>query len=170
MKKTFALALLVSAELFGAPIFHINHLAMFNPDLGNQTGISLSALQLEFPQDLMITQGRLVGHLSQNFPGDLIVWTTPKTAWVEREEVAVERFIVPPLPPVPPVVPPTVDNPIQPPVVPPHHICYHNCHPEPPSSDVPEVSSGQIVLVAIGATFLLYLWGNRIEKRKKDRK
>lgn len=148
--KILITVFLFSFGLFGMPIFHINHLTMFNQNAGNQTGLPLSALEIEFPQDLMIIQGRLVGHLNQNFPGDLVVWTTPKTVLVEREEVSVERFVIPPLPP-------TIDNPVQPPVVPPHHICYHDCHPEPPGTEIPEPSTATVVLVAllIGALLLM---------------
>lgn len=161
MKKTFASAFLVSVGLFGGTIFHTNQLVMFNPNIGNQTGISLSVLQEEFPQDLMITQGKLVGHLDWWRPADLVVWTTPWTNLILRED-PIERF-------VPPIVPPNIgEPPVHPPVIPPivlpGHDCYHECHPDhpgeppPPTAEIPEPSTFTKVawgLVFIGAVALL---------------
>lgn len=136
---------------------HPNHTAQIPcGNLSNLSGVIPEAIAQEFPQNVIVFSDQWVGYLDPVLPAIQIIWTTRAAApYIAPEEP--ERVYGPPIGP-PPIVPP-VNPPVHPPcvgcepVIPP--VCYHNCHPEPPPTEVPEPN--QLVLVFAGLVLLLYL-------------
>jgi len=152
---------------------HPNYSVQLPPNLSNFTGITLSEILKQNPQNLFAFTAEtdsgprnLVGYFTPE-PWVTVIWTTRNIGSVQKEEEnfeqLFERPVVPPLvgcevthtclpsnrPVVPPVNPPTSCKmtqsclPVQPP------ICLHDCHPvEPPDTQVPEPVT--FILMGIG--------------------
>lgn len=117
------------------PEDHPNYMVQLPPDLNNNTGISLSNLLIENPQNIFAFTSQtdsgprnLIGYFDPVLPALQVIWTTPYVAWVLQDEPNFERFI--PLPPTPGCEVTHLCPPPPPPV------CVHDCHPPPPSCEV----------------------------------
>jgi hypothetical protein len=134
------------------PGAHSNYTAQLPPNLVNNTGISLSNLLIQNPQNNFAFTSEtdsgprnLIGYFDPVLPALQAIWTTQATSpYIAPEEP--ERVYGPPI--GPPVIPPV--HPPHPPCVgcgePP--VCYHECHPHPPPTEVPEPMS--FVLMGAG--------------------
>lgn len=127
------------------PGAHPNYTAQLPPNLVNNTGISLSNLLIQNPQNSFAFTSEtdsgprnLIGYFDPVLPALQVIWTTPRIEWVMPEEP--ESIFVPP-PPPPPSCEATGTCPPPPGCevthsCPPPPVCLHDCHPPPPSCEV----------------------------------
>ena len=155
--------LLFSASLMGGPIFlfsHPNTQVQLPNFLGNETGIGVSDLERQFPQNSFAFSGPLILYFDPVLPSTQVVVTTPRVAWTAREETESLSVVVPPV--VPPIIPPTTPPVVPPVVIPPHHPCYHDCHPiVPPATEIPEPNTLVMVSVILGGLFIFLRYAKR---------
>lgn len=156
------------------PGIHPNYAVQLPPNSTNSTGIELSNLLIQNPQNVFAFTSQtdsgprnLVGYFDPVLPALQVIWTTPYVAWVLRDEPNFERFIPPPptgcevtgtCPPPPPGCEAT--HSCLPPPPPP--VCLHDCHPPPvgcevtntcppppPPTQVPESNNALYILAGI---------------------
>lgn len=129
------------------PGMHPNYNVQLPVNLSNLTGISINSLENQFPQNWFAFSGVLIGYFDNVLPGTQAIWTTRWTEFIAREEPETLRG---------PAIITKIYLPMSPPVVLPPH-CYHDCHPPPPPpvAEVPEISSGLMILLVLAIAFVV---------------
>lgn len=149
MSKLAVLVLLALSARAGTiglvtPGDHPNYAAQLPPNQSNNTGISLSNLLIQNPQNAFAFTSEtdsgprnLIGYFDPVLPALQVIWTTPYTWEPPPESLYVESVIPPPPPPpgcevtgtCPPPPGCEVTHSCPPPPPP---VCLHDCHPPPP--------------------------------------
>lgn len=151
------------ADIIGhvVPDDHPNYKAQLPPDLNNNTGISLSNLLIENPQNSFAFTSQtdsgprnLIGYFDPILPALQVIWTTPYVMWVAPEEP--EPIIIPPPPPLPP--PPGCEvTGTCPPLFPPLGCeVIGTCPPLPPPPPPTEVPEPQMWALMVAGILLIY--------------